>query len=124
MKPDKKSIEAKCPACGRETLLLRKPLYEGFTRVGEELSCSLCGHRFADEESPEYIERSGPAVFSEADRPAEVKVFSEEDQPSFCRHCGHYVVNPFRQWCSRHKKEVEATDTCRDFFRRAEKEES
>lgn len=123
MKNERKSIEARCPACGRESLLLRKPLYEGFTRVGEELSCTLCGHIFSGEESVEFIERTGPQIFSDSDRPAEVKVFSEADAPSFCRHCEYYVVNPFMQWCAHRKKEVEATDTCRD-FRRAEKKES
>lgn len=119
MKADKKSIEAKCPACGREALLLRKPVYEGFTRIGEEVTCALCGHRFTDEESPEFIERKGPKVFSEADRPRAVKVFGDEDKPSFCRHCAYYVVNPFRQWCAHRKKDVEATESCPG-FRRAE----
>lgn len=122
MKSEKKNIEVRCPACGRETLLLKKPLYEGFTRVGEELSCTLCGHVFSGEESVESVERSGPEIFSDDDRPAEVEIFGEEDAPAFCRQCEHYVVNPFMQWCAFHKQKVEATDTCRD-FRRAEKNE-
>lgn len=31
------SREIVCPACDRESLLVREPLYEGFKRVGEEL---------------------------------------------------------------------------------------
>jgi hypothetical protein len=54
-------------------------------------------------------------VFDESDAPRVVKVFDETEAERLCRHCQHYVVNPFVQRCSRHGKVVEATDTCRDF---------
>ena len=110
-----KSVEINCPACGRETLLMRQPNYDGFKRVGETLSCSACGHEFASEaEVPFKIAREAK-VFSDADRSREIKIFAEDEKGRVCRYCKNYIVNPFTQYCSHHKKEVEATDTCSAF---------
>jgi hypothetical protein len=109
------SLEITCPACGKETLLRREPRYEGFKKVGDTLSCLACGHEFASEEDVPYRDRSGPAVFSEEDRSATVDVFAEDEKGRNCRHCRHYVVNPFTQRCGLHNRVVEATDSCPDF---------
>ncbi len=116
------TVEIRCPACNRDTLLMRTPRYEGFTRAGETLSCSACGHEFENEESVPFRHRRAVRVFTDADRPASVRVFDEREAEKLCRHCAHYVVNPFMQWCGRHKREVEATDSCRDFERRPDPE--
>ena len=107
-------VELSCPACGRDSWLLRKPVYEGFTKTGESLSCALCGHRFASEEEIAFKDRR-PKVFSEKDRPRPVQVFREDEKGRMCRHCAEYVVNPFLQRCGLHRCEVEATDTCPHF---------
>ena len=109
------TLEIHCPGCGRETLLLRQPKYEGFTRVGESLSCASCGHPFASEEEVPFKQKAAPRVFSEADKPRALKVFSEGENARLCRYCVNYVVNPFMQWCGHHRREVEATDTCSAF---------
>lgn len=116
------SIEINCPACGREALLMRTPQYEGFTRVGETLSCALCGHVFSDEAEIPFKHRREVKVFNADDAPKKVKVFAAHEADRLCRHCVHYVVNPFMQWCGLHRKEVEATDTCRRFERKAVEE--
>jgi hypothetical protein len=36
-----------------------------------------------------------------------------------CRHCRHYVVNPYTQKCMLHDREVTAVDTCADFTAKA-----
>jgi hypothetical protein len=118
-----KSPEIVCPACGAEALLLRQPRYEGFTKVGESLRCAACGHFFAGEDEVPYKHRPEAEIFTDADRSAEVKVFSEGEADRLCRHCVHYVVNPFMQWCGLHKREVEATDTCGKFHRKARRRE-
>ncbi len=110
----KPSVEIRCEACGRDSLLLREPVYEGFKRVGESLRCAACGHRYDSEEAVPFKEARAVRVFSEADRPAEVKVF-DPGEARLCRHCAHYIVNPFTQWCALHKREVQATDTCPRF---------
>ncbi|MDD4736923.1 MAG: hypothetical protein PHP44_12565, partial [Kiritimatiellae bacterium] len=61
-----KSSELICTVCGREALLLRKPVYEGFKKTGESLTCSCCGHVYADEESVPFKVKREPSVFSEA----------------------------------------------------------
>ena len=105
--PDEHSVEIVCPACGDETLLLRKPVYDGFAKVGEALSCSGCGHVFLSEEDVPFKEQRRVEVFTDADRP-EVPTVFKGDEVKFCRHCRHYVLNPFTQWCGVHNKEVAA----------------
>lgn len=109
-----------CSACGREVLLLRKPVYEGFKKIGELLTCSACGYVYRDEASVPFKEKQEQAVFSEADRPRPVHVFNEGENRTLCRYCAHYVVNPFVQWCGLHKKEVASTDTCDQWRIKAE----
>lgn len=110
-----KPLEINCPGCGRVTLLLRQPRYEGFTRVGDSLSCASCGHAFASEEEVPFKQDRRVQVFTEADRSKVAKVFDEGENARLCRYCAHYVINPFMQWCGHHRKEVEATDTCAAF---------
>jgi hypothetical protein len=121
MAPEK-SIEIVCPSCGSEALLVRTPVYDGFTRVGETLSCSGCGHEFENEDAVPFKDQPRVQVFTEADRSASVEVF-DENEARLCRHCRNYIVNPFTQWCGLHKKEVEATDSCDRFEPAAEPEE-
>ncbi len=110
-----KPVEIVCAACGAEAVLLRRPLYEGFKRTGESLCCAACGHVYADEAQVPFKVRAAPQVFTAADRSPAVEVFREDEAQRLCRHCESYVVNPFVQRCSRHGREVEATDTCADF---------
>ncbi|OQA28486.1 MAG: hypothetical protein BWY59_00741 [Verrucomicrobia bacterium ADurb.Bin345] len=117
---ESKPVEMVCSACGKDTLLVRKPKYEGFTRVGDELTCSSCGHEYADEASVPFKGRERVQVFTDGDRSPQVKVFREGEAARLCRYCISYVVNPFMQWCSTHKKEVQATDTCKQFKRKPE----
>jgi hypothetical protein len=115
------SPEIECPACGRESLLLRQPKYEGFKRVGEILSCASCGFVFASEADVPFKLRKRVEVFTEADRTKTLRVFDEKEIERLCRHCAHYTVNPFVQWCGLHRREVEATDTCPAFTPRGER---
>jgi len=107
-------VELRCPACGRDSWLRRAPIYDGFTKTGEALTCALCGHAFASEAEIPFKD-TRPKVFSEADRPRPVKVFREDEKGQMCRYCAEYVVNPFLQRCGLHKCEVQATDTCPHF---------
>lgn len=107
--------EILCPACGQESLLKRAPRYDGFTRVGETLSCAACGHEFADEASVPFKHKKAIAGFDAKQLPPPPRVFGKSENARLCRYCESYVVNPFIQRCSRLKKEVEATDTCEHF---------
>jgi transcription elongation factor Elf1 len=120
----KSAVEILCPHCGKETFLKREPVYEGFKKTGEELSCSACGGRFASEaEVPFKAAATAPQIFTDADRSQKVKVFSEGENRNLCRYCVSYVINPFMQFCSLHKKEVQATDHCARFSPAGQKPE-
>jgi len=110
------AVEIICNECGAEAFLSREPVIEGLTKVGEQLSCSACGFVFESEEAVPFKEKaSAPVIFTDADRSKKVEVFEEGENKRLCRYCAEYVVNPFMQFCSHHKKEVQATDTCGDF---------
>lgn len=108
-------VEIICSTCGKDTLLIRKPKYDGFTKVGETLTCTSCGHEYESEERVPFKGKKVLQVFSDADRSAKIEVFREDEKGRLCRYCINYIVNPFTQWCSLHKREVEATDTCPQF---------
>ncbi len=109
--------------CGRESLLVRKPKYDGLRKVGDILACASCGRIYEREEDVPYKEAQTIRVFDEADRAEKVDVFEEGENRRICRYCLHYVINPFTQWCGMHRKEVAATDTCDRFAPRPEPEE-
>ena len=115
-----KPVEIICTACGREALLVREPVYDGLRKTGEVLKCSACGHVYADEGEIHFKTGEAPKVFDESDREHRPEVFEAGETERLCRHCAHYVVNPFMQWCGVHHREVEATDTCDDFEPRPE----
>ncbi|MBU4212165.1 MAG: hypothetical protein KKD33_06240 [Verrucomicrobia bacterium] len=112
-------IEIICSACGKDALLRREPVYEGFKRTGEILSCAACGHVFPAEAAVPFKAKKIVPGFDRRDVPPPPKVFGErevlETVGRLCRHCAHYVVNPFLQRCGRSNREVEATDTCDQF---------
>jgi hypothetical protein len=111
-----KSVEIICTACGEDTFLRREPVYEGFKKTGERCLCSVCGHEFPCEEVP-YKNKDKPEIFTADDASKKIDVFVDEEREKNCRHCIHYVVNPFVQRCGLHTKFVEATDVCDDFTR-------
>lgn len=109
------SLEIICSHCGEDTIVRREPIYEGFKKTGDRIFCSSCGHEFPDANNVPYKKKSGPNIFTDADRPKKPDIFNEDEKGKNCRHCEHYVVNPFVQRCSLHMKEVQATDICFDF---------
>ena len=118
-----KSIEIMCCVCGQETLLRREPVYDGFTKIGESLSCMSCGHEYPNEESVPYKDGGKVEIFGEDERPQAVRVFDADQDMRNCRHCAHYLNNPFTQWCSLHRKEVASTDGCDRFSRKPAEDE-
>ncbi len=112
------SVEIQCTACGQESLLKRVPRYDGFKKTGESLVCASCGHEFAGEPDVPFKEKRGPRVFDDSDRPKSAHVFDAHEADRLCRHCKHYVVNPFCQRCGLRSRLVEATDSCDRFEKR------
>jgi hypothetical protein len=119
------AVEILCRNCGADTLLKREAVYNGFTRTGERLICSSCGFEYASEaDVPFKTAAPEPEVFTDADRSAKVDVFDEGENRRLCRYCANYIVNPFTQFCSIHKKEVQATDSCPQFITAEDKDDS
>ena len=117
-----KAVEIICNRCGAEAFLTRESIYEGLSKTGETLRCSSCGAIFASEEDVPFKQKEqGPVVFTDADRSEVVDVFEEGEAGNLCHYCAHYVINPFMQFCSEHKKEVQATDSCSSFKKGGEK---
>ncbi len=105
----------RCPACGEDSFLKREPKYDGFTKTGERLRCAACRHVFDNEADVPFRKRHTPAVFNAAERPATPAIFDDAEIGRSCRHCEHYVINPFTQRCALHNRDVEATDRCDRF---------
>lgn len=118
------AVEIICTTCGADTLLKREAIYDGFTKTGEKLICSSCGFEYADEAAVPFKKKNeGPVIFTEADRSAKIDIFDDQENRRLCRYCANYLINPFTQFCSRHKKEVQATDTCPQFEESKEPED-
>ena len=115
--------ELHCPVCAKETLVIKEAVYDGFTRIGEQIKCAVCGHIFEAPEASSPAKPKIPALFSEDDLPPPVQLFHEGEGRTICRYCNNYLVNPFKQWCGLHEKEVEATDTCDQFEPKPEPKE-
>ena len=47
-------------------------------------------------------------------------IFASDEMGKNCRHCKHYVVNPFIQRCGLSHREVQATDLCERFDKKEE----
>ena len=68
-----------------------------------------------NEESISFkISKNKKSIFNNEDF-IKQKIFDEDENNQLCRYCSFYLINPFTQYCSIHKKEVEATDTCDKF---------
>ncbi len=118
-----KAVEIICSNCGADTLLKREAVYDGFTKSGERLTCTACGFEYASEaDIPFKAREAAPEIFTDADRSAKVEVFDDGENERLCRYCANYIVNPFTQFCSVHKKEVQATDSCEQFENASEKD--
>jgi len=109
------SVEILCGQCGADTFVRREPVYDGFTKTGERIFCTACGCEYANEDLVPYKVARKPAVFTDSDRSKRVEIFASDEQGRNCRHCRHYVVNPFIQRCAIHHREVQATDICDNF---------
>lgn len=107
--------KAFCPKCKCETLLSRKPKYDGFKKIGETASCLLCGHVFEAGAKAKHHAPKKPALFKGEDKPVTPKIFKGDENARMCRYCAEYVVNPFTQRCNIHQRDVQATDTCDRF---------
>lgn len=118
-----------CPKCGPDALTMKKPVFDGLRKTGERIVCASCGRDLgavsaeAALSSKKPSPRARPSLFDDVELPEKSNVFAEESEGRWCHRCLHYVVNPFRQWCGRHRRDVEALGTCWDFEAKPEPDE-
>ena len=87
------------------------------------VKCAACGHVYDETDVPLVDEHVGTRkVFTEEDKSDRVEVFRDAEKNATCRHCEHYLINPFTQRCGLHFHTVEATDSCDDFTLRTSEE--
>ncbi|MDZ4200197.1 MAG: hypothetical protein U1E27_13040 [Kiritimatiellia bacterium] len=116
-----------CPKCGPEALTLKKPAFDGLRKTGDRIVCASCGRELgmiAAGEAPvpaNPAAKPRPSIFDDVEL-TRADPFAREERGRLCRYCLHYIVNPFRQWCGRHRRDVEALDTCWNFERRPDEE--
>lgn len=122
----KHSMEIHCTACGKTTLVRADPIYEGFKKVGEAFICIGCGHRYPSEAETPFVEErdNRPKIFTEADKPRALSIFSDDERQHSCCWCEHFVVNPFTQRCGLTNRYTDATDVCVRFKKKDEKKKA
>jgi len=114
------TFEIVCSACKADTMVRKENVFDGFRKTGEQFICVSCGHKYADERSVPFRQKKQISVFGDGDKVKPVSVFREDERGKTCRNCRHYLLNPFTQRCGLHFKEVQATDYCQDFERKAQ----
>ena len=118
---DMKTNEILCTSCHETALVRTEPVYDGFKKVGEAYVCTACGARYASAEETPFVHASSrPSVFTDADKPSPLSIFSDDERQKSCGWCEHFVVNPFSQRCGLTNRETQATDLCVRFKRKRE----
>jgi len=107
-----------CPACGETSVAKRKPRLDGFTPVGEELVCMLCGASLGAPEADEAADASATeklhnlGLLLGAAPVAPVRLAAATAETHFCKDCIHFVVHPYGARCALDRHSVEAMADC------------
>lgn len=129
--PDHAGQAFHCDGCGQNSLLKAKPRLDGWTQVGTDLVCALCGAVVScpgqdDEPVPsESAELAAAARFGDAlaflgtdeteARPDAAEFLDQTDAPRFCKDCTHFIRHPFVTRCGLHDRDTHPTSDCPDF---------
>ena len=118
--------EVNCKDCGAGAFAVKKPLMDGWTKLGDIFVCSACGAKIAD--APVAEEQSKEAKndaasskllgFLGLEKEEKKKIEATEDEKHFCRDCANLVSHPFLFRCDLHKKDVNPMDDCPDYVRK------
>lgn len=119
-----------CPACHNQTIVKEKVEMDGWTVVDRIFVCAFCGVKLgsaADAESDEQRGKkavSGLAALFET-KLADAPIITEEaGDRHFCKYCEHYVSHAFVERCQLHKREITGMQSCRDFKKKKEKNDT
>jgi transcription elongation factor Elf1 len=125
VQPGQKTV---CPGCNSETIVKTKVVMDGWTCIGHDLVCALCGYRFAPMDTPdgnattdsvtEHVRRDVEEFFGDvaAHKPTADELFADGDiRTQFCKDCRHYYHNAFHSACLLTKLEVDPMSDCNRF---------
>ncbi len=114
-----------CPHCGETSVLKSRKVMEGWSAIGSELVCALCGKKIADElpdaATSSTKKKSAKLAALLGEEPvAAPRLDGGKEAGRFCRNCVDFVDHPFKTVCGRTLKQVDPMGDCPD-FRRVEK---
>ena len=117
--------KTRCPHCGENTVVKSKPKMEGWTRVGDELVCALCGAELgvpekADEGKNSSSAAALAALLGEAPAP-KLRLDPGAEHKRFCRNCRHRIEHPFVLRCDLDGHEIDPGSCCANFAPAEEK---
>lgn len=111
----------RCTFCHEDSVVKARKVLDGWSTVGEEFVCALCGAAVvSEEESLDEPDVSVAASECDSDT-ADSRVAALFDGDGlcgsrhFCRDCVHYLKHPFVSRCLLHDKPVEPMQDCPDY---------
>jgi hypothetical protein len=115
-----------CKHCGENSFLVKKTIMDGWTKVGEVLTCSSCSmeiekicneEKLSEKQEIKSLSLDKLSGFLGTELEEKPTINMEEDEKYFCRDCKHYISHPFLDRCSLHQTEVNPMDDCKSFER-------
>lgn len=111
--------KTRCPHCGENTVAKSKPKMEGWTRVGDELVCALCGGVLGVPEKAGGEKSSSSAaalaaLLGEAPEP-KFRLDPGAGHRRFCRNCRNLIEHPFVLRCGLDGREIDPGGCCANF---------
>lgn len=108
----------RCPHCGEDTVVKSKPKMDGWTRIGDVLTCVLCGAELgAPEEEKSSASASTAALAALLGEKPEPKfrIDPGSEHRRFCRNCRKRIEHPFVLRCGRDGREIDPSGCCDAF---------
>ena len=119
-----------CPYCEQESIVRSETEMDGWKKVGEFLSCAMCGKKLSDvvtSSSLDIDEATGDDKgnrdlmdFLGTSKDVKKKIVDDDGTRRFCRDCSSLMDHPFKTYCLRHKIDVNPMDDCDDFSRKSD----
>ena len=97
-----------CSHCGEKTIPREESVFEGWTKIGVNRFCSLCGGKLDGSVTE-------PASILGTSQETVKSTEYLDEQPRFCRDCKEYIKHPFHSRCGKTNREVGPMDDCPDF---------
>ena len=101
-----------CPVCHEPSMAKLHTRREGFTPVGEELICMLCGAVLGTPENPSD-NAAGEAKLRDlslllgAAPAAPARLAAASTEQRFCKDCEHFLAHPFVSRCALDQHAIE-----------------